>query len=183
MNFVYRTCSSAGGVHNGHCTSIDRTGTGYGGYTEEQGMVGTQRSRVWWVHRGAVYGGYTEEQCMVDTQRSSVWWVHIGAGYGGYTEEQGMVGTQRSRVWWVHRGAGYDVYTEEQGMVGTQPSYMYIFAITHPGLTIYHAGCIYSYNALTSSLVLISAPLSSRATTLAVRPSFDARRSKIYIYK
>ena len=43
-------------------------------------MVGTQRSRVWWVHRGAGYGVYT------------------GAGYGGYTEEQGMVGTQMSRV-------------------------------------------------------------------------------------
>ena len=37
-------------------------------------MVGTQKSRVWWVHRGAGYGGYT------------------GVGYGGYTEEQGMVG-------------------------------------------------------------------------------------------
>ena len=108
---------------------------GYGGYTEEQGMVGTQRSRlwctkrsrVWWVHGGAGYGGYTEEQGMG---------VHRGAGYGGYTEkqvmvykeEQSMVGTQRSRVWhlgtqgsrvlWVHRGAGYGGYTEEQGMVG-----------------------------------------------------------------
>ena len=100
---------------------------GYGGYTEEQGMVGTQRSRlwctkrsrVWWVHGGAGYGGYTEEQGMG---------VHRGAGYGGYTEEQGMapgytreqgiVGTQRSRVWWVHRGAGYGGYTEEQGMMG-----------------------------------------------------------------
>ena len=30
---------------------------------------------------------------MVGTQRSRVWWVHRGAGYGGYTEEQGMVGT------------------------------------------------------------------------------------------
>ena len=48
---------------------------------------------------------------MVGTQRSRVWWVHIGAGYGGYTEEQGMVGTHRSRVWWVHRGAGYGGYT------------------------------------------------------------------------
>ena len=47
-------------------------------------MVGTQRSRVWWVHRGAGYGEYTKEQGMV---------VHRGAGYGGYTEEQGMVGT------------------------------------------------------------------------------------------
>ena len=47
-------------------------GAGYGGYTEEQGMVGTQRSRVWWVHRGAEYGGYTEEQGMVGTQRSRV---------------------------------------------------------------------------------------------------------------
>ena len=97
-------------------------GAGYGGYTEEQGMVGTQRSRVWWVHRGAGYGGYTEEQGMVGTQRSRVWWVHRRAGYGGYTEEQGMVGTQRSRVWWVHRGAGYGGYTGEQGMVGTQRS-------------------------------------------------------------
>ena len=61
-------------------------------------MVGTQRSRVWWVHRGAGYGEYTEEQGMVGTQRSRVWWVHRGAGYGGYTEQQGMVGTQRSRV-------------------------------------------------------------------------------------
>ena len=34
-------------------------GAGYGGYTEEQGMVG--------VHRGAGYGGYTEEQGMVGT--------------------------------------------------------------------------------------------------------------------
>ena len=56
-------------------------------------MVGTQRSRVWWVHRGAGYGGYTEEQGMVGTQRSREWWVHRGAGYGGYTEEQ---------EWWVH---------------------------------------------------------------------------------
>ena len=47
-------------------------------------MVGTQR---------AGYGGYTEEQGMVGTQRSRVWWVHRGAGNGGYTEEQGMVGT------------------------------------------------------------------------------------------
>ena len=41
-------------------------------------MVGTQRSRVWWVHtcRGAGYGGYTQEQGMVGTQRSR---------YGGYT--------------------------------------------------------------------------------------------------
>ena len=30
-------------------------------------MVGTQRSRVWWVHRGAGYG------------------VYKGVGYGGYT--------------------------------------------------------------------------------------------------
>ena len=30
---------------------------------------------------------------MVGTQRSRVWWVHRGAGYDGYTEEQGMVGT------------------------------------------------------------------------------------------
>ena len=30
-------------------------------YTEEQGMVGTERSRVWWVNRGAGYGRYTEE--------------------------------------------------------------------------------------------------------------------------
>ena len=37
-------------------------------------MVGTQRSRVWWVHRGAGYGGYTEEQGMV---------VDRGAGYSG----------------------------------------------------------------------------------------------------
>ena len=58
-------------------------------------MVGTLRSRVWWVHRGAGYGEYTEEQGMVGTQRSRVWWVHRGAGYGGYTEEQGMVGRQR----------------------------------------------------------------------------------------
>ena len=65
-------------------------------------MVGTQRSRVWQVHRGAGYCGYTEEQGMVGTQRSRVWWVHRGAGYGGYTKEQGMVGKQRSRVWWVH---------------------------------------------------------------------------------
>ena len=62
-------------------------------------MVGTQRSRVCWVHRGARYRGYTEEQATVGTQRSRVWWVHRGAGYGGYTEEQGMVGTQRNRVW------------------------------------------------------------------------------------
>ena len=40
---------------------------------------------------------------MVGTQKSRVWWVHRGTGYDGYTEEQGMVGTQRSRVWWVHR--------------------------------------------------------------------------------
>ena len=57
--------------------------TRYSGYKEEQGMVGTQRSRVWCVHRGAGYGGYTEEQGMVDTQRNRVWWVHIGTGYGG----------------------------------------------------------------------------------------------------
>ena len=48
-------------------------------------MVGTQRSRVWWVHRAAENGGYTEEQGMVGTQRSRVWRVHRGAGYGGYT--------------------------------------------------------------------------------------------------
>ena len=54
---------------------------------------------------------------MMGTQRSRVWWVHRGVGYDGYTEEQGMVGTQRSRVWWVHRGAEYGGYTEEQGMV------------------------------------------------------------------
>ena len=73
-------------------------------------MVGTQRSRVWWINRGAGYDGYTEEQGMVGTCRE--------AGYGGYTEEQstmgeeqGMVGTQRSRVWWVYRGAGYGGYT------------------------------------------------------------------------
>ena len=48
---------------------------------------------------------------MVGTQSSRVWWVHRGAGYGGYTEAQGMVGTQRSRVWWVHRGAEYGGYT------------------------------------------------------------------------
>ena len=30
---------------------------------------------------------------MVGTQRSRVWWVHRGAGYDGYTEEQGTVGT------------------------------------------------------------------------------------------
>ena len=71
---------------------------GYDGYTEEQDRVGTQRSRVWWVHRGAGYGGYTEEQGMMGTQRSRIGWVHRGAGYGGYIEEQGMVGTQRSRV-------------------------------------------------------------------------------------
>ena len=69
-------------------------------------MVGTQRSTVWWVHRGAGYGEYAEEQGMVSTQRSRVWWVHRGAGYGGYTEEQGMVGTHSSRVCWVHTGAG-----------------------------------------------------------------------------
>ena len=97
-------------------------GAGYGGYTEEQGTVGTQRSRVWWVHRGAEYGGYTEEQGKVGSQRSRVWCVHREAGYGGYTEEQGMVGSKRSRVWWVHRGARYGGYTEEQGMVGTQRS-------------------------------------------------------------
>ena len=34
-------------------------GTQYGRYTEEHGMVGTQRSRVWRVHRGAGYGGHT----------------------------------------------------------------------------------------------------------------------------
>ena len=56
-----------------------------GGYTAEQGMVGTQRSRVWWVHRGAGYGGYIEEQGKVGVYR--------GAGYGRYTEEQGIVGT------------------------------------------------------------------------------------------
>ena len=149
----------------------------YGGYTEEQGIAGTQRSRVWWVHRGAGYGGYTEEQGMVGTQRSRVWWVHRGAGYGGYTEEQGMVGTQRSRVWWEHIGAGYGGYT---AILHVHISYI---CMTHPGLTIHHVACIYSYNALTSSMVLISAPLSIRANTLAVWPSFDARRSKIYIYK
>ena len=73
-------------------------------------MVGTQRSRVWWVLRGAGYGWYTEEQGMVDTQTCRVWWVHRGAGYGRYTEEQSMVGTQRSRVWW---------YTVKKCMVGT----------------------------------------------------------------
>ena len=61
-----------------------------------------------------------------------------------------------------------------------------ILALTHPGLTIHHAACIYYYDVLTSSLALISAPLSSRATTVAVWPSFDARRStafrKPYIY-
>ena len=31
---------------------------------------------------------------MVGTQRSRVCWVHRGAGYGGYTEEQGMMGAQ-----------------------------------------------------------------------------------------
>ena len=61
-------------------------------------MVGTKRSRVWWVHRGVEYGGYTEEQGMVGTHRSRVWWVHTAVGYGGYTEEQGMVGTHSSRV-------------------------------------------------------------------------------------
>ena len=43
-------------------------GAGYGGYTDEQDMVGTQRSRVWWVH-----STYIEEQGMVGTQRSRVW--------------------------------------------------------------------------------------------------------------
>ena len=48
-------------------------------------MVGTQRSRVWCIHRGAG---------MVGTHRSRVWCVQRrGAGYGGYTEEQGMAGT------------------------------------------------------------------------------------------
>ena len=51
------------------------------------------------VHREAKYGEYTEEQGMVGTQRSLVWWVQREAGYGGYTEEQGMVGTQKIRVW------------------------------------------------------------------------------------
>ena len=72
----------------------------YGGCTEV-GYVGSKRSRVWWVKRGAGW----------------VWWVYRGSGYGGYIEEQGMECTQRSRVWWVHRGAGYGGYTEEQGMV------------------------------------------------------------------
>ena len=97
-----------------------------------------------------------------------------------------MMGAQRSRVWWVHRGAGYGEYTQEQGTVGTQPSYRSLYInrhSTHPGMTIHHAACIHSYNALTSSLVLTAAPLSSRATTVAVWPSFDARRSKTYIYK
>ena len=48
-------------------------------------MVGTLRSKVRWVHRGAGYSGYTKEQGMVGTQRSKVRWVHKGAGYGGYT--------------------------------------------------------------------------------------------------
>ena len=61
-------------------------------YTEEQGMV---------VHRGAGYGGYTEEQGMVGTQWSRVWGIDRGAGYGGYTEVQGVVGTQWSRVWGI----------------------------------------------------------------------------------
>ena len=108
-------------------------------------MVDTQSSRVWWVHRGAGYGGYTEEQgmvgtCtqeqgMVGTQRGRVWWVHRGAGYGEYTEEQGMVDTQRSRVWCVHRGARYGGHTEEQGIwwVHKQPrtsSDIHVLAIT-----------------------------------------------------
>ena len=115
---------------------------------------------------------------MVDTQRSRVWWVHRGVGYGGYTEEQGMVGTQRSRVWWVHRGAGYGGYT---AILHVHISYMYD-TFWYDNTHVHDAGCIHSYNALTSSLVLISAPLSSKSTTVAVWPSFDARRSKTYIY-
>ena len=30
---------------------------------------------------------------MVGTQKSRAWWEHRGAGNGEYTEEQGMVGT------------------------------------------------------------------------------------------
>ena len=48
---------------------------------------------------------------MVGTQGSRVRWVHRGAGYGGYTEEQGMVGTQSSRVWWVPISAIQPYYT------------------------------------------------------------------------
>ena len=99
---------------------------------------------------------------MVGTQRSRVLWVHRGAGYGGYTEEQGMVGAQRSRVWWVHRFM--------------QPWTSII--IRHTSIsyhTMYHADSIYSYDALTSSQALISAPLSSRATTVAVWPFIDER--------
>ena len=50
-----------------------------------------------------------------------------------------------------------------------------ILAMTHPGLPIHQTACIYSYNALTISLALISAPLSSRDTTVAVWPFIDER--------
>ena len=156
-------------------------GAGYGGYTEEKFMVGTQRSRVWWVHRGAGYGGYTEEQGMVGTHRSRIWWVHRGAGYGGYTEEQGMVGTHRSRVWWVHRGARYGGYTQEQGMVGTEEEGM-VGRDIHLTLNVHRQLVSTEFNtintvthSLTLSLALISAPLSSRATTVAVWPFIDER--------
>ena len=56
-------------------------------------MVGTQRSRVWWVHSGAGYGGYTGAG-----YGGAGYDGYTGAGYDGYTEQQGMVGTQRSRV-------------------------------------------------------------------------------------
>ena len=46
---------------------------------------------------------------MVGTQRSRVWWVQRGAGYGGYTEEQGMVGTQPSYMYMcINRHISYD---------------------------------------------------------------------------
>ena len=160
-------------------------------------MVGTQRSRVWWVHTGvgyggytgAGYGGYTEEQDMVGTQRSRVWWVHRsrvwwvhrGAGYGGYTEEQVMVGTHRSRVWWVHRGAGYGGYTQEQGMVGTEEEGM-VGRDIHLTLNVHRQLVSTEFNtintvthSLTLSLALISASLSSRATTVDVWSFFDER--------
>ena len=80
------------------------------------------------------------------------------AGYGGYTEEQGTM---------------YGGYTEEEGMVGMD---IHLTLNVHRQLVSKAFNTVNTFtHSQTLSLALISAPLSSRATTVAVWPSFDER--------
>ena len=60
-------------------------------------------------------------------------------------------------------------------MVGTYAAMDIMRHISYMYHTMYRADSIYSCNAQTLSLALISAPLSSRANTVAVKPYTDER--------